>query len=113
VPVTLTTPGSPAGKVTSALPLLPAAATISTPFERAYPRAEAIPSSRPLITKLKLMRRAPWSAAQTIPSVMSAALPLPSGPITFTGMTEQREHAPTPPIPLFDRAATTPATSVP
>ena len=85
VPVTLTTPGSLAGKVTSALPLLPAAATISTPFERAYPRAEAIPSSRPLITKLKLMTRAPWSAAQMIPSVISAALPLLVGPDHLDG----------------------------
>ena len=60
-----------------------------------------------------LITRAPWSAAQTIPSAMSAALPAPFAPITLTGISEQRGQAPTPPMPLFERAAITPATSVP
>ena len=60
-----------------------------------------------------LITRAPWSAAQAIPSAMSAALPAPLPPITLTGISEHCEQAPTPPMPLFERAAITPATSVP
>ena len=44
---------------------------------------------------------------------MSAALPAPLPPITFTGINEQEEQAPTPPRPLLARAATMPATMVP
>ena len=44
---------------------------------------------------------------------MSAALPSPLAPITLTGITEQRQHAPAAPMPLLARAATTPATIVP
>ena len=60
-----------------------------------------------------LITWAPWSAAQTIPSAMSAALPEPLPPITLTGISEHSAQAPTPPRPLFERAAITPATSVP
>ena len=41
------------------------------------------------------------------------ALPEPSAPITFTGITEQRQQALVTPTPLLERAAITPATMVP
>ena len=40
-------------------------------------------------------------------------MPEPFPAITLTGISEHCEQAPTPPIPLFERAAITPATSVP
>ena len=33
------------------------------------------------------MTLAPWSAAQTMPAMMSESRPVPSGPSTVTGMT--------------------------
>ena len=108
MPATLSTPGYAAGKVASAVPLFPAAATTTTLRERAYAIAAATASSGAFIVKLMLITLAPWSAAQTIPSATAEAFPVPSAPITFTGITEQRQHVLVTPTALLERAAITP-----
>ena len=59
------------------------------------------------------MTRAPWSAAQMMPSATSEEEPLPDASSTRTGMILAPGAAPATPTPLFAWAAMMPATCVP
>src|SRR3954447_10155869 len=91
----------------------PAAATTTTFLLRAYDTAERSGGSSPTPPKEQLMICAPWSAAQVMPLAMTASVPSPLLPSTFTGKIEAVQATPAMPLPLFVLAAATLATCVP
>ncbi len=93
-------------------PLFPAAATTTEPLRSAYCIAIWMPGDAPP-PRLRLMTRAPWSAAQTIPAATFDDTPLPFASSTRTGRMRTLGAAPAMPRPLFTRAAMIPATCVP
>ena len=110
-----------AGSLHSGVDELPAAATVSTPFSRAYSMASRIRVSTPMIVsscppgaepRERLMTSAPLSAAHRIPSAMSCDEPVPASR-TLTGRTLAPGATPAMPMPLPAAAATMPATCVP
>jgi hypothetical protein len=100
---------------------LPAAATTTTPLERAYSTASVASVIAPVISsactpgsapRLRLMTSAPWSADQRMPAAISSKLP-PSSVRTLTASRFASGAVPATPVPLFVVAAAMPATCVP
>jgi hypothetical protein len=100
---------------------LPAAATTTTPFERAYSIASVASVIAPVISsactpgsapRLRLMTSAPWSADHRMPAAISSKEP-PSSVRTLTASSLASGAVPATPVPLFVVAAAIPATCVP
>src|SRR5262245_9707144 len=109
---TANTSGKAAGYWGTSLPVLPAAATTTTLRAVAYWTAACSSGLNPAPPRDRLITRAPWSTASTMP-VATSESKARSPANTLTGMTRPFQVTPATPMPLFALAAITPATNVP
>ena len=93
--------------------LLPAAATMITPYWSAYWIAAAMTGSTPLPPQLALMTLAPWLTAYSIAAAAAVSEPLPDESRNCAAMICTDQSAPVTPVPLLPTAAISPAVNVP